>query len=154
MFKNPGPETSPAGRRVGIDLVIAMLSPLLRVRDRPWLSWILLLACGEAADLATTKVDIARGALEGNGTVVNLMQAGGFGLVFGVKLLMVLAMVGIVLLVLRYTSSQGGQGHVVRRVVWHGLQLCVVVLMVTDMHNAVVLAQIQGWPAPGLLTVL
>lgn len=131
-----------------------MLSRWRRATDRPWLIWILLLACGQAADLATTRVDLSFGALEGNATVANLMHAGGLPLVSAVKLLMVLAMAVIVAMVLRHTASDDGKAVLVRKVVWRGLQFCVFVLMATDVHNVLVLAAIQGWPAPGLLTAI
>lgn len=132
-----------------------MLSRLGLSADRPWLIWILLLASGQAADLATTRVDISRGALEANATVAHLLHTGGFPLVLLVKLSMVVAMSLIVLMVHRYTGSEpGARGRTARTIVWRGLQLCVVVLTVTALHNVVVLAQLQGWPAPNILTAL
>jgi len=132
-----------------------MLSRIGLAADRPWLIWILLLASGQAADLATTRVDISRGAMEANATVAHLLGVGGFPLVLLVKLAMVLAMGLVILLVQRYTAAEpGGRGRLARTVVWRGLQLCVVVLTITALHNVVVLAQLQGWPAPDVLTAL
>ena len=128
-----------------------MLSRIGLSGDRPWLVWIALLASSQVADLLTTRVDLSRGALEANATVAGLLHMGGFALVLFVKLAMVLAMALIVLLVHRYTGAQPGpRGRMVRGVVWRGLQLCVVVLTLTDLNNIVVLAQMQGWPAPNI----
>ncbi len=129
-----------------------MLSRIGLSADRPWLIWILLLASGQAADLWTTRVDIQRGAMEANATVANLMHVGGFGLVTLVKLSMVLAMLLVVILVHRYTGAEPGKrGRTARTVVWRGLQLCVVVLTFTALHNVFVLAELQGWMTSSIL---
>ena len=115
--------------------------------------WIALLASGQAADLLTTQVNLSRGALEGNLVIANLLQSGGFALVFGLKFGMVLAMALIVRLVQRYAGNHPGErAAFATGLLWRGLQLCVIVLTATALHNVVVLARIQGWPAPELLT--
>ena len=124
--------------------LVARLSPI----SRPWLVWILLLACGQAADLLTTRVDIARGAREGNAVVANLLVSGGFEAVVAVKLALVLAMILIVLIVRRYAEAHpGGRAQMATSVAWRGLQLSVLAVTITSLHNVAVLAQIQGWGA-------
>lgn len=114
-----------------------------------------MLASGQAADIWTTRVDLSRGALEANATVASLLHLGGFWLVFLVKAAMVIAMLLVIVMVHRYTgATPGRRGQRVRNFAWRGLQFCVVILTVTALHNVVVLAELQGWPAPNLLGAL
>ena len=105
-----------------------------------------LLCAGQALDLMTTHVDLTHGAVEGNFMAAGLMSAGGLGLLALVKLTLVGAMFGAVALVEDYSRDHPGpSSRLARIVVWRALQVCVVVLFATGLHNVAVLAQIQGW---------
>ena len=110
------------------------------------LFWATLLAGGQLADLLTTQMDMANGAVEGNRMAGELMSMGGLGLLSLVKLLLVGAMVLAVVLVDAYSAEHPGiRSRMARTLVWRGLQVCVIVLVATALHNVAVLAQIQGW---------
>jgi hypothetical protein len=116
---------------------------------------VLLLAAGQAADLLTTRVDMSQGAIEGNSLAAALMSSGGLRLLMLVKVLLVAAMaVALFFLSVYTTSHPGARARLARQVVWRGLQLCVIVLAATALHNVVVLAELQGWTPPGLLSAL
>ncbi|HEX6489653.1 MAG TPA: hypothetical protein VF137_12380 [Candidatus Dormibacteraeota bacterium] len=105
--------------------------------------------------MLTTRVDIGRGALEGNVVAAHVLAVNGFvGLLF-VKLALVAVMAAAILLAIRYADDHPGRrASLVQGVVWRGLQLCVLVLFVTGLHNVLVLAALQGWNTPTLLTTL
>jgi len=135
--------------------VIAVLSRIPHPSDRRWLVWILLLALAQALDVLTTRLDIGRGALEGNAMAAGILETGGFWRFLVVKFSLVAAMATAVVLVVRYSAAYPGpRASIAGKVVWRGLQLCVVVLALTGLHNVLVLASIQGWPTPTLLVVL
>jgi hypothetical protein len=105
-----------------------------------------LLAGGQLADLLTTHVDMSRGAVEANQMAASLMSSGGLVLLTIVKLLLVAAMTIAVILVESYAGIYPGRrARMARSVVWGGLQVSVVILAATALHNVAVLAQIQGW---------
>lgn len=107
-------------------------------------AWVVLLALGQLADLVTTQVAMARGALEGNVVAAVIMGIGGVGLLWVVKGSLVLAMAGAVFLVRRYWDSARDQRAVVAgTLVWRGLQLCVLVLAFTAVHNFTVITQMM-----------
>ena len=117
--------------------------------------WIILLAGGQFADLLTTRIDMARGAIEGNWMTAALLDAGGMPLLLIVKVLLVAAMAVAVAIVSLYGASHpGSKARLATQVVWRGLQLCVVVLAATSLHNVIVLAEIQGWAPAGVLSAL
>src|SRR5439155_17097952 len=106
-------------------------------------------------DVLTTRVDFARGALEGNAMAAHVLTRAGFFGLLVVKLSLVAAMAAAMLLVHRYGQAHPGpRARFAQRVVWLGLQICVVVLALTGLHNVLVLASLQGWSAPILLTLL
>ena len=133
-----------------------MRSRLPRSRRRPfWLLWIALLALTQLVDVLTTKVDIVRGAMEGNAVAATVLASGGYGELLVVKFALVAAMAGAVMLVHAYAREHPGRrAELAQRVVWHGLQICVVVLALTGLHNVLVLASMQGWATPPLLAAL
>lgn len=133
-----------------------MLSRLPRSQRRPfWLLWIALLALTQLVDVLTTKVDIGRGALEGNAVAATVLGSHGYIGLLIVKFALVGAMAGAVVLVHAYKREHPGRrADMAQRVVWHGLQFCVVVLALTGLHNVLVLASMQGWATPPLLAAL
>ena len=141
---------------MSVGLVIAVLSALpARQRSPRWLLWIALLALMQLVDVLTTKVDIVRGAMEGNAVAATVLQSRGYVGLLLVKFALVAAMAGAVVLVHAYARAHPGRrARLAQRVVWHGLQLCVVVLALTGLHNVLVLASLQGWSTPPLLTTL
>ena len=117
--------------------------------------WVILLAGGQFADLLTTRIDMARGGIEGNWMTAALLDAGGMPLLLVVKCLLVGAMAVAVTIVSLYAASHpGDRSRLASLMVWRGLQLCVIVLAATSLHNVVVLAELQGWAAAGVLGAL
>jgi hypothetical protein len=133
-----------------------MLSSLSNPRRPPrWWLWLALLGLTQVVDVLSTRVDILRGAMEANVVAANVLQLRGYVGLLIVKLALVAAMGGAVALVHAYSREHPGpRARVAERVVWHGLQLCVVVLALTGLHNVLVLASLQGWSTPPLLTAL
>jgi hypothetical protein len=133
-----------------------MLSSRARPNPRPrWWIWLALLGLTQLVDVLTTRVDILRGAIEANAVAANVLHLRGYVGLLIVKLALVGAMAGAVALVHAYAREHPGpRAKLAERVVWHGLQLCVVVLALTGLHNVLVLASLQGWSTPPLLTAL
>jgi hypothetical protein len=116
----------------------------LKVPSRRLLvTWILLLAGAQIADVLTTGVDMAYGAMEANRLVAALLSLGGLGLVFGLKLLLVAAL-GIACLVL----TQYAEAHptlparAAHAFVWRAIQISALGLVTVAVHNTALLAQI------------
>ena len=87
---------------------------------------------------------MSRGALEGNVVAAVIMGVGGLGLLWVVKGTLVFAMAAAVYLVRRYWDSARDQRAVVAgTLVWRGLQLCVLVLAFTAVHNFSVITQMM-----------
>jgi len=107
-------------------------------------TWILLLALAQLADVLTTGVDMAYGGVESNRFVSVLLDIGGLGLVFLLKLMLVAAM-GIACLVLkRYADGHPSfQAWAAHAFVWRALQLSVIGLVLVALHNTALLAQIS-----------
>ncbi|HEX6349384.1 MAG TPA: DUF5658 family protein [Candidatus Dormibacteraeota bacterium] len=106
--------------------------------------WMLMLGLGQLADLLTTQAAMARGAVEANSVAAGLLSTGGLGLLWFVKGALVLAMGIAVLLVRRYWDGPGRQGRLAGALVWRGLQLSVVVLAMTAVHNLGVIGLLPG----------
>jgi hypothetical protein len=112
---------------------------------RRLVAWISLLALSEIADLLTTQAAMARGGIEANRVTAGLIAIGGLGLLWLVKGLLVAAMAGAVWIVGRcWSESHDQRWAVAGSVVWRGLQLCVVVLALTALHNLSVLRQLNS----------
>ena len=106
--------------------------------------WVLLLALGQLADLVTTQAAMARGAIEANSVAAGLLAAGGLGLLWLIKASLVVAMTAAVLLVRRHWAAPEGRAVIAGALVWRGLQLCVVVLAMTAIHNLSVIGLLPG----------
>src|SRR5438270_6835947 len=116
-----------------------------RTRRGPRIAiWVLLLALGQLADLLTTQAAMARGAIEANSVAAGLLAAGGLGLLWLVKGGLVVAMAAAVLLVRRDWSDPERRSAIAGALVWRGLQLCVVVLAMTAVHNLSVIGLLPG----------
>ena len=107
-------------------------------------AWVMLLALGQVADLVTTQAAMARGGMEGNVVAAVIIGVGGLGLLWVVKGTLVAAMAVAVWLVRRYWDSAGdARAAVAGTLVWRGLQLCVLVLAFTAVHNVDVLTSMS-----------
>ncbi|HVD02108.1 MAG TPA: DUF5658 family protein [Candidatus Dormibacteraeota bacterium] len=106
--------------------------------------WIVLLAAAQVADVLTTGVDISRGGVEANRLVSTLLEVGGLGLVAALKLLLVAAMALACLLLQRYANVHSSfQARAAHAFVWRALQLSVVGLVLTAVHNTALLIEIS-----------
>lgn len=104
-------------------------------------AWILLLGLGQVADLVTTQAAMSRGAIEGNAVAASILDLGGLGLLWLVKAALVGAMALAVWAACRYwDAARDGKGAMAATVVWRGLQVCVVVLSLTAVHNLAVMS--------------
>jgi Domain of unknown function (DUF5658) len=107
--------------------------------------WITLLALAQVADLVTTQAAMARGGVEANAVAAVLLTLGGIPLLWAVKSALVAAMATAVWLVLHYWSNtRDVRWAFAGSVVWRGLQLCVMVLALTALHNLTVLGQLNS----------
>ena len=105
--------------------------------------WIGLLAAGQVADVVTTYVAMSRGAMEGNRLAATLLDLGGIQLLAVVKLVLVVSMAAAVWMVVRYREREShGRSALAAELVWRGVQLCVIVLAVTALHNLSVIQDI------------
>src|SRR5205807_5943843 len=101
------------------------------------------LASTQLVDVLTTKVDILRGAYEANTFAATVLESHGYIGLLLLKLALVAAMAGAVVLVLAYAREHPGpRARLAQTVVWRGLQLCVVALALTGLHNVLVLASL------------
>lgn len=88
---------------------------------------------------------MSQGGVEANLVAANLMALGGIGLLSAVKISLVIAMAMAVLLIDRFSRREGGEtSGLAHRLVWRGVQLCVLVLAATAANNLVVLTQLQS----------
>ena len=106
--------------------------------------WILLLAAAQLADVVTTGVDMAYGGVEANRLVATLLSLGGLGLVFFMKLLLVVAMALACLVLKRYAEAHPTlHARAAHAFVWRAIQLSVLGLVMVAVHNTAVLAQMS-----------
>lgn len=104
--------------------------------------WIGLLGLAQVADLLTTQISMQAGGLEGNAVAAQLMQTGGLGLLWVVKLTLVLAMGSSAILVRRiWLQRADRRAAAAATVIWRCTQLCVVVLALTALNNVHVFHQ-------------
>jgi len=105
--------------------------------------WILLLAGAQMADVITTGVDLAYGGVEVNSLVSSLLAMGGLGLVFFLKLLLVVAMGLACVALKRYALLHPTlPARAAHAFVWRAIQVSVLGLVLVAVHNTAVLAQI------------
>ncbi len=117
------PTAAPSARRVGF--------------------WIGLLALAQVADLLTTQIDMQRGGMEANAVAAALIQTGGIGLLWFVKLALVGAMAGAAVLARSYwLRSADGRARMAQAVIWRCTQCCVLLLVLTAANNVQVLSQL------------
>src|SRR6266513_936856 len=103
-------------------------------------TWILLLAGAQLAAVVTTGIDLAHGGVEANRLVAGLLAMGGLGLVFVLKLLLVLAMATACIVLKRYaTTHPSAQARAPHAFVWRVIQMSVVGLLLVALHNSAVL---------------
>jgi hypothetical protein len=106
--------------------------------------WVLLLAAAQLTDVITTGVDLAYGGVEANRLVATLLGIGGLGLVFFMKLLLVVAMAIACVVLKRYAESHPTlRARAAHAFVWRAIQLSVVGLVLVAVHNTAVLMQIS-----------
>lgn len=115
-------------------------------RDRRSLIiWLALLAQAQMADVITTQADTVRGGVEANHTAAFIMQVGGLGLFWMLKLMLVLGMALAVSLAFRYRERHPGRpAELCVGLVARTIQLCVVLLTLTVLGNASVAAQLTS----------
>ena len=136
-----------AARSVSIngDMAVITKPATSGLGRRTVIFWIGLLSLAQIADLVTTQVDMAQGGVEANLIAAQLMAIGGLGLLTVVKISLVIAMAMAVLLIDRQDSRTGERvGSMAHTLIWRGVQVCVVALAATALHNVAVLAQLQS----------
>jgi sterol desaturase/sphingolipid hydroxylase (fatty acid hydroxylase superfamily) len=107
-------------------------------------AWVVILGLAQLADLATTQVAMSRGAIEGNQVAAFLIAVGGLGLLWFVKASLVAAMAIAVWLVTECRKQSPTRRWVfASSLVWRGLQVCVLVLALTAIHNLTVIGAIE-----------
>lgn len=103
--------------------------------------WLVLLCLAELADLVTTRADRLHGGIEANQVAAFTLGVGGPGFFWVLKLGLVLAMAGTVLLAVRLSRGlSAGRAGIVQRYIARSLQLCVLILTVAAIANLGVLA--------------
>ena len=111
--------------------------------NRRLVIWVGLLALAQLADIVTTGVDMSVGGVEANRIAANLLMTGGLALLSLIKFGLVAAMALAAILARRFwLCHRDRRAEFVQVVVWRGLQVCVLVLGLTAVHNVAVLTQI------------
>ncbi|MGH7903554.1 MAG: hypothetical protein ACREPA_05415 [Candidatus Dormibacteraceae bacterium] len=100
--------------------------------------WLGLLAAGQAADVLTSGAGMSRGTLEANWVAAAILAAGGLGLLWILKMVVVIA-VGASILMARAWARQhpGRRADMLLALVWRGTQLSVVSLVAISTNNLV-----------------
>jgi hypothetical protein len=107
--------------------------------------WLALLAQAQMADVITTQADTFRGGVEANQTAAVIMQVGGPGLFWVLKLLLVLGMAVAVSLAFRYRERHPGRhAELCVSLVARTMQFCVLLLTLAVLGNASVAAQLTS----------
>jgi hypothetical protein len=118
-------------------------APILQAMEiRQALLWAALLATGEALDVLTTAQDSARGQLEAMPISAGLLDHGGIGLLYAVKLLLVVA-AGIVLMLTARWIRLGSPGaRTVFRVSLICVQAATIGLTAASLSNVILLGSV------------
>jgi hypothetical protein len=107
--------------------------------------WLALLAQAQMADVITTQADTFRGGVEANHTAAFIMQVGGLGLFWVLKLMLVVGMAFAVSLAFRYRQRHPGRhAELCVGLVARTMQFCVVLLTLAVLGNASVAAQLTS----------
>lgn len=107
--------------------------------------WLALLGQAQMADVITTQADTFRGGVEANHTAAFIMQVGGVGLLWVLKVLLVLGMALVVALAFRYRERHPGRhAELCLGLVARTIQVCVVLLTMAVLGNASVAAQLTS----------
>jgi hypothetical protein len=107
--------------------------------------WLALLGQAQMADVITTQADTFRGGVEANQTAAFIMQVGGVGLLWVLKVVLVLGMTLAVALAFRYRERHPGRhAELCVGLVARTIQVCVVLLTMAVVGNASVAAQLTS----------
>jgi len=105
--------------------------------------WLALMAQAQMADVITTQADTFRGGVEANEAAAFILQVGGPGLFWILKLVLVLGMALAVALAFRYRERHpGSHSELCVSLVARTIQFCVLLLTLTVLGNASVAAQL------------
>ena len=97
------------------------------------------------ADVITTQADTFRGGVEANHAAAFILQVGGVGLFWVLKLVLVLGMVAAVSLAFRYRQRHPGRhAELCVSLVARTIQVCVLLLTIAVLGNASVAAQLSS----------
>jgi hypothetical protein len=114
------------------------------VEVRQALLWSVLLLSGQTTDTITTGVDRARGALEMMPVTGRLLDAGGIALLWGTKLLLVLAAGSVLYLAARAVRPGHRLSVITYRVALVSVQMATVGLIWVSLNNAVLLGSLPS----------
>ena len=124
---------------------IQVRSSTARYDSRFFLIWLSLLAQAQMADVITTQADSIRGGVEANEFAAFILQVGGPGLFWVMKLLLVAGMAAAVFLAVRFrTYNPGDRAELCLEMVARTIQCCVLLLTITVLGNASVAAQLTA----------
>ena len=119
--------------------------PTSRYDRRELTIWLALLAQAQMADVITTQADTFRGGIEANQAAAFVMQVGGLGLFWVLKLLLVLGMAFAAWLAFRYRERHpGGHAELCVGMVARTMRLCVLLLTLAVLGNASVAAHLNS----------
>ena len=117
----------------------------LRHDRRSLTIWLALMAQAQMADVITTQADTFRGGVEANEAAAFILQVGGPGLFWFLKLLLVLGMALAAALAFRYRDRHpGSHSELCVSLVARTIQFCVLLLTLTVLGNASVAAQLTA----------
>jgi len=118
-------------------------APILQtVEIRQALLWAVLLATGQAIDVLTTAQDSARGQLEAMPISAGLLDHGGIGLLYAVKLLLVAAAGVALVLTARWMRSGAPGARTVFRVSLIAVQAATIGLAAASLSNVILLGSV------------
>jgi len=114
------------------------------VEVRQSLLWCGLLLSSQTTDTITTGVDRARGALEMMPVSGRLLDIGGIALLWGFKLLLVVAATSVLLMAARAVKPEHRLSMFTYRAALLAVQVATVGLVWVSLHNAVLLGSLPS----------
>jgi len=114
------------------------------VANRVCLVWIALLGAIESMDILTTDLGRARGAMESMPISAAVINEGGMMLFVIVKVALVVAVAGAVLLTLRWMRHGREGAGILFAFILNSVRIATVALAIVSLHNAVLISSLQS----------
>jgi len=116
----------------------------MEVANRVCVVWIALLGAIESMDILTTDLGRARGAMESMPISAAVINEGGMMLFVIVKVALVVAVAGAVLLTLRWMRRGREGAGILFAFILNSVRIATVALAIVSLHNAVLISSLQS----------